>query len=154
MTARVDIVRSRTVNECGSVRALAEAHARFERSATVLPENWAERIARFVAAGQLDVFVAIREGVAVGYASSTVIAETWSAGTFTDLDCLFISEQWRGSGIGRMLLEAVSAHAITDGCRELQWQTPAWNVAAIGFYERIGARHTTKERFSLALDVG
>lgn len=153
MTTAFDIVRVQTLEDCRPVRPLVEAHARFERSSIVVPTDWAERVARFVVTGELELFVAHRAGVPVGYASSTVIAETWSGETFADLDCLFVDEQWRGAGIGTLLMQAVSAQALEDGCAELQWQTPSWNADAIGFYERIGARHTNKERFVLALSA-
>ena len=64
---------------------------------------------------------------------------------------VFVAEAHRGGGVGRLLLDAATHQARSRGHRELQWQTPQWNTAAIGFYERLGATHTSKERFTLAL---
>lgn len=149
MTVGLAIFSIRSVDDCGAARALAETHARYERSSVILPSDWAERVAGMIAADKVRVFLALRGGVPVGYASVTLVAATWSAGFYAELDCLFVVEDWRGTGLGSALIEAASAQARDDGCRELQWQTPAWNADAIRFYERLGARHTTKERFTL-----
>jgi len=47
---------------------------------------------------------------------------------------------FRGRGIGLALLRAVAAVAIARGCPRLDWQVLDWNVDAIGFYEKQGAR--------------
>jgi GNAT superfamily N-acetyltransferase len=52
-----------------------------------------------------------------------------------------------------LLVEAAADVAREDGCFELQWQTPSWNEGAIRFYQRLGARSTSKERFTLPLSV-
>jgi GNAT superfamily N-acetyltransferase len=151
MTSGFQIVRARTVDECRPVRALVEAHSKFERSATAVPADWAERVARFIAAGELTLFVALREGVPVGYASTAVTVETWSGAPYAHLDCLFVRDDLRGTGIGALLVAEVAEVARQDGYSELQWQTPVWNDGAIRFYQRLGAHNQTKERFTLAL---
>ena len=68
---------------------------------------------------------------------------------FGHLDCLYVAEAQRGAGLGRLLVKAVASSAAARGYRELQWQTPEWNLAAIRFYESLGASRRPKERFTL-----
>ncbi len=116
-----------------------------------MPEDWEQRIAHHIQSGRLELYVASVLGTPVGYASVTNDVETWAGEQFAHLDCLFVADTRRHSGIGRRLIAAVVEEARRNGNDVLQWQTPAWNEGAIRFYERLGATHHTKERFSLAL---
>lgn len=152
MTGEITVVRAHTEAHCEAVRTLVQAHAVYERSATVLVDDWSARIARVIAAGQLHLFVAQDDGKPVGYATTMVAVATWSAAPFAELDCLFVSEESRGAGVGALLVAAAAGVARQDGCAELQWQTPAWNEGAIRFYRRLGAHNQSKERFTLAVE--
>jgi len=151
MTRSSSITTAVTVAEIAEIRPLVRAHIEFERSAAVLARVWAETIAEHVAAGRLAVFVARQSGTVVGYATVTTDVATWTGEPFAHLDCVYVAEDSRGTGVGRRLVEAAANDARARGLSELQWQTPAWNEAAIRFYERLGAGHRSKERFTLRL---
>lgn len=146
----VSVRRAVTAADCAPVRPLVHAHARHERSDVVVPAHWADRVAREVAAGRLDLFVAASGGTPIGYAAVTTDVATWSAERYAHLDCLFVAAGHRDRGVGRLLVGVVFDHVRGRGLGELQWQTPAWNDDAVRFYRRLGARHATKERFVLA----
>ena len=55
------------------------------------------------------------------------------------LEDLFVRREYRGAGLGKELLIAVAAIAVTRGCARFEWSVLDWNTAAIGFYERVGA---------------
>ncbi len=55
---------------------------------------------------------------------------------------LFVSEEYRGKGIGRMLMEWAAAAALKQGCESMAWLVLDWNQSARGFYERLGAYAT------------
>ena len=79
-------------------------------------------------------------GVPVGFA---LFFESYS--TFRTMPCLhledlFVLPEHRGRGIGLSLLRAVAAEAVGRGCPRLDWNVLDWNVSAIGFYEKQGAR--------------
>jgi GNAT superfamily N-acetyltransferase len=152
VTAAVIVERARTVAECASIVGLVDAHVRFENSATILPTDWAERASGLVASARLDIFVAVMEGGPVGYATMTRDVSTWSCAEYAHLDCLYIDDRHRGSGVGLRLIQAVSRHAHDLGLHELQWQTPLGNEGAIRFYNRLGARQSPKARFTLELE--
>jgi ribosomal protein S18 acetylase RimI-like enzyme len=125
-------------------------HARYERAEHDGP-GLRERLADalFGQSPRLAAWVVDGEsGGLSGYATATVDFSTWSGRTYLHLDCLYLDDGARGRGHGRALMQAVMAAARGGGHREVQWQTPSWNVEAIGFYERLGARGATKVRFT------
>jgi GNAT superfamily N-acetyltransferase len=56
------------------------------------------------------------------------------------LEDLFVVPQERGRGVGRALLARLAQLAVERGCGRLEWAVLDWNVDAIKFYERLGAR--------------
>jgi GNAT superfamily N-acetyltransferase len=56
------------------------------------------------------------------------------------LEDLFVRPAHRGRGVGRALFEHLARLARERGCGRLEWAVLDWNEAAIGFYERLGAR--------------
>jgi len=151
MSSTISILEATSSTECASVRPLVEAHVRYERSATVLQSDWDSRTAALVEAELLVLFVAVTAGAPVGYATLTRDVATWSATPYAHLDCLYVADEHRDAGIGRLLVDAVVERVRRWGYAELQWHTPAWNAAGVRFYERLGAQHQAKERFSLAV---
>jgi len=133
---------------------LCAEHAAFE-SARFTPVGTAERLERavFCDPPRLFVWVAARAEVLLGYASMTLDFSTWDAAPFAHLDCLYLQPLARSQGIGRRLLEAVVAFARSQGCPEVQWQTPHWNEDAQRFYRRTGAAQSQKVRFVLTLET-
>lgn len=97
----------------------------------------------------LAAWIAERPTGLTGYATATLDFSTWTGQPFLYLDCLFVQEGCRGSGIGAALLEAVRAHAAERNVTEIQWQTPDWNKDAARFYLREGASMLPKARFTL-----
>ncbi|MFI6731067.1 GNAT family N-acetyltransferase [Streptomyces sp. R-74717] len=90
-------------------------------------------------------------GEVVGYATCTPELSTWEGREYLHMDCLFLSSDSRGSGLGALLMDAVTAEARNLGLTEIQWQTPVWNKGAIRFYDRLGADAKTKLRYSLTV---
>jgi GNAT superfamily N-acetyltransferase len=131
--------------------ALCVEHAGYERVGIAAPNR--ERLceALFAASPRLYAWVAVdRQDQPLGYATATIDFSTWSARSFMHMDCLYVRERLRGLGLGRQLMEAVLHHAATLDIAEIQWQTPAWNVDAQRFYERVGASGETKVRYKRA----
>lgn len=146
------IARVTGVADCARVRPLVVAHIRHEQSGAVVPLDWAERTAQLIHEGRLTLLVALDSERPVGYATITRDVSTWTAGAYAHLDCLYVDDEHRNAGVGRQLVDGVITCTREHGIAELQWQTPPWNEAAIRFYERLGAHHQLKERFTLMLD--
>jgi GNAT superfamily N-acetyltransferase len=84
-------------------------------------------------------FVAESAGQGVlGIALFYTAYSTWK-GRMLYLEDLVVTEAARGTGIGKMLFDAVVAEARRTNAYRLKWQVLAWNEPAIGFYKYIGA---------------
>lgn len=60
------------------------------------------------------------------------------------LEDLFVEPRFRGLGVGKALLARLAALAVERQCGRLEWSVLDWNVDAIGFYEKLGARGMTE----------
>ncbi len=87
----------------------------------------------------------------VGYASYLFDFSTWDANSFLYLDCLYLEPDFRGLGIGEIIIEKLKVIATQNECINIQWQTPAFNERAIKFYNRIGGARKDKVRFFINL---
>lgn len=83
----------------------------------------------------------------IGYATYMRQFSTWDATYYLYLDCLYLNGQSRGQGLGELLMQRIKEEAKKLSISEIQWQTPDFNEGAIRFYQRIGAKNKTKERF-------
>jgi GNAT superfamily N-acetyltransferase len=54
---------------------------------------------------------------------------------------LYVQQVSRGSGVGRMLMNAVRDVAIAEGVTRLSWAVHKNNAGALRFYEAIGAQY-------------
>jgi len=55
------------------------------------------------------------------------------------LEDLYVRPEFRGRGVGRVLLTHLAKLAKERGCGRLEWSVLNWNGPAIGFYESLGA---------------
>jgi GNAT superfamily N-acetyltransferase len=74
---------------------------------------------------------------------------TWDTDFYIYMDCLFLTEESRGYGIGEKMMNVIKLEAKKLNCSLIQWQTPNFNTRAIKFYNRIGGISKTKERYFL-----
>jgi GNAT superfamily N-acetyltransferase len=77
-------------------------------------------------------------GAPAGLALFFPIYSTWR-GRSLHLEDIFVRPQFRGQGIGKMLLTRVAAIAVERGCVLLQWDVLEWNQPAIDFYRSLDA---------------
>ena len=87
-----------------------------------------------------------------GYATYMKQFSTWDADYYIYMDCLFITEEARGFGIGEKLIDRIKEEARKLDCSLIQWQTPIFNKRAMKFYERIGGLGKSKERYFLEIE--
>jgi GNAT superfamily N-acetyltransferase len=130
---------------------LIQQHATFERTVASLSEA---DLAAILGAPQPPTrLIVADDGIGlVGYAALTFDYALWSASRFAHLDCLFVRDTMRGRRIGKHLFDETRRLAEAAGASRIEWQTPAWNVDAIRFYEREGGRDLAKMRFGLSVD--
>ena len=100
----------------------------------VTPERWRDLLTRT----DVVVFVAVCDGVPVGYVSAVRTPYLWGGGELLALDDLYVREQARNLGVGARLMSAIAAHAAEDELL-IRWGAEMENVDAHRFYRRIGA---------------
>ncbi|MFD3515753.1 GNAT family N-acetyltransferase [Streptomyces sp. NPDC058657] len=149
---RAPAVRHARPDDVSRIAELAAEHAVYERAAPPAPDL-AQRLTALLfdtPAPRLRCLVAEQPGGhIVGYATCVPELSTWQGREYLHMDCLFLTPDSRGAGLGAHLMDAVKAEARALGLTEIQWQTPAWNQGAARFYDRLGAHSHEKLRYSL-----
>ena len=87
-----------------------------------------------------ETLIAEDDGEPVGFALFFHNYSTFLAQPGIYLEDLFVKPEHRGAGVGKMLLERLAQLAVDRGCGRLEWAVLDWNVDAIRFYERLGAK--------------
>ena len=131
---------------------LCEAHAIYEQC-EYSRENKATQLSNdlFSNIQKLFCLVVEKDSQLIGYATYMMQYSTWDANEYIYMDCLFMNEDARGFGFGEKLIRRIQQEGETLGCKLIQWQTPDFNLRAIKFYLRIGAKSKIKERFFLEI---
>jgi ribosomal protein S18 acetylase RimI-like enzyme len=88
----------------------------------------------------INGFVAVSEkNKILGYATFFFVYFTWT-GKSLYMDDLYVKNDFRGNGIGTLLIDEVINFAKKEKCKKLHWQVSDWNKAAIEFYKKLGAQ--------------
>jgi len=86
-----------------------------------------------------DCFLIFEGNELAGFALWYYRFSTWKGKRFY-LEDLYIKDEYRGKGYGKVLIEACIMEAKRTGASGMMWQVLDWNTAAITFYERYGVR--------------
>ncbi len=134
-------IRSATPHDVPAIRELIEALADYERLRhECVATDELLRDALFGARPYAEVIMAEWDGALAGFALYFHNFSTFLARPGIYLEDLFVRPAYRGYGIGKALLVRLAALAVERQCGRLEWSVLDWNVDAIGFYERLGAR--------------
>lgn len=88
----------------------------------------------------------------MGYAIYYPIFGSFAAHANVHLEDLYIREEYRKRGLGRVFFEAIAGRAKEEGYAKMEWSCLDWNTPSIGFYEKIGAEYETgRKYFELSL---
>jgi GNAT superfamily N-acetyltransferase len=79
------------------------------------------------------------DGEIVGMAIYFFAYYTW-VGKSLYLDDIVVKEQFRGNKIGTKLLDKVIEFGKENKCKRIRWQVLDWNINAIEFYRKYGAK--------------
>lgn len=89
-----------------------------------------------------EAFVAETKDGIIGFALFFTAYSTWK-GPIVYLEDLYILPEKRGTGAGSALFDKVVETARERKCPRMDWQVLDWNIPAIDFYKRKGARIDT-----------
>jgi ribosomal protein S18 acetylase RimI-like enzyme len=124
-----------------------------------LADSWEMRRERYqdwLADGTGRLFVAERDGQAIGYLMLTITdaPASWDVGTrAAEVETMSVLPGERSGGVGQALMDAALADAQAEGVRAIGVGVVHSNVDGIRFYERAGFRPFYVELLRLADDV-
>ena len=134
------IIRKALEGDCPAMMELIRELALYEKA----PEEVTVDFDHFVQSGfGLNpvwwAFVAEVEGTVVGFALYYIRYSTWK-GQRMYLEDLLVTEQMRGQGIGKLLLDQLIVEAKAQKFSGMMWQVLDWNEPAINFYKKYNAK--------------
>lgn len=129
-------IREAQIADFEQINALFKELAEFEQ----LPEKMTNTVDRMIAEKDFfNCFVAeTADKRIIGYVTYFFCYYTWT-GKALYMDDLYVKTDFRGQGIGSMLIHKIIAYAKETGCHKLRWQVSEWNKPAIEFYQKLGA---------------
>lgn len=86
-----------------------------------------------------EVVIAESDGKPAGFALFFHNYSTFLAKPGLYLEDLFVLPEFRGQGLGKLLLTYLAKLAVDRGCGRFEWSVLDWNQPAIDFYQAQGA---------------
>ena len=87
-----------------------------------------------------EVMIGFYHDWPVGFALYFKSFSTFLARPGIYLEDLFVLEEYRGKGFGKMLLACLARLVVEGGMGRLEWAVLDWNEPSIRFYKSLGAR--------------
>lgn len=81
------------------------------------------------------------ENSIVGYVIYYFTYSSFLARRSLYLEDIFVSEDYRGKGIGKSVFKKLIKIAKKNDCGRIEWIVLDWNENAIKFYDKLGATH-------------
>ena len=88
---------------------------------------------------QAEVIIAEEGGIALGFALYFHNFSTFKGRECIYLEDIFVKEEHRGRGIGKILFKRLAQIAVERGCERFDWAVLDWNQPSIEFYKGLGA---------------
>ena len=134
------LIRDAVQNDMKQVLMLIKELAKFEKepNAVILDE---EQLVRdgFSKNPKFKCFVAESNNEIIGMALCYPRYSTWKGATM-HLEDLIVTKSRRGKGVGSLLFSKFINYAHSLRVKRIEWAVLDWNVNAIEFYEKNGAK--------------
>lgn len=134
-------IRSATAEDAGTIVNFIQALAEYEREPDAVeatPESISQQLRS--EPPPFECLLAEVEREVRGFALFFHSYSTWRGKRGIYLEDLFVPEEHRGSGIGKLLLATLARVAVERDCPRLEWQVLDWNQPSIDFYEALGTK--------------
>ena len=133
-------IRRATKPDCPRLLELVRELAAYEKApdeVTVSAEHFEQ--SGFGKSPVWWAFVAEVDDTIVGFALYYIRYSTWK-GERMYLEDIVVTNDWRGKGIGKLLMDRLIAEAKEKGWSAMMWQVLKWNEPAINFYTKYDAK--------------
>jgi ribosomal protein S18 acetylase RimI-like enzyme len=104
------------------------------------------KIALFGETKVADAVLAFEDETPIGYAVFYPNFATFRGQRGLYLEDIFIKKEYRGRGVGEMILKYLAKSAKERGFERIDFQVLEWNTPAIKFYEKLGGQRDEEER--------
>ena len=131
------VLRSANRSDMEAVLGLVRELAVFEKEPEAVKSTIDDYNSAFDS-GLIGSIAAFDKEVMVGMTLFYDTFSTWR-GKMLYLEDFYVKPNYRGSGIGSKLFDAVIQEAKNRNCTMIKWQVLDWNSSAIDFYEAKGA---------------
>ncbi len=141
-------IRSIKKNDSAELIRLITELARFEKLKPPSKQSQKRLLdAVFSKKSGIKVLIAEKEREMIGYAFYFFTFSTFLAKPTLYLEDIYISEKYRRSGIGKKMFSELIKIAKSKKCGRLELMVLDWNVNALRFYEKFGAKNLTNWKF-------
>lgn len=98
-----------------------------------------QRIKRLLQSKQGEAVFGFYKGEVVGFAYFHQKSSAFTGHSGLYIDGFLIDDSMRGKGLGNIMMQFLSKHALDRGCEMLEWACLDWNTPAIEFYQKLGS---------------
>ena len=129
-------IRPAQIQDCQAMLALVKELAVYEKApdeVTISLEHFMER--GFGKNPVYWAFVAEENNIIIGFALCYIRFSTWK-GQRCYLEDIIVTEEHRGKGVGKLLMDKVLQDAEEKNFHGVSWQVLDWNTPAIEFYKK------------------
>lgn len=135
-------IRQAIKNDIEAMVLLLKNLFELEKDFTFDPNRQKAGLENLLNTGQGLVLVAEHQHQVVGMCTGQTVISTAEGGPALLVEDVVVNSEWHGQGIGRQLLDSLSAWATRQGINRMQLLTDRNNHEALGFYEKIGWQRT------------
>ena len=89
---------------------------------------------------RINLLLATDGNVYVGYALYFFSYSSFVAKPTLYIEDIFVLKKYRRRGIGGVLFNRCAKEAARHGCGRMEWSVLTWNVKAMAFYDKLGAK--------------
>lgn len=133
-------IRSTSEEDVPRIFAFIQGIAEYERlSHEVIATEELLKETLFGEKSTAEVLLGEMEGEAVCFVVFFHNFSTFNGRPGLYLEDLFVLPEWRGRGVGKIMLTYLAHLAHSRGCARFEWSVLDWNEPAIGFYKALGA---------------
>jgi len=132
-------IRTATVEDVPALMQMISEFATFEKLAHRLSVTEASLLRDgFGPSPRFHTLLPEWNGQLAGYVIYFLFYSSFQ-GTGLFLEDIYVRDEFRGKGIGRLLMQEVAAIAVREGCWGMRWEVLDWNQLAIDFYKKLDA---------------
>ncbi len=133
-------IRKAGIDDVPAIYGLVKELALFEKAPEEVSSTWQDYVENgFKENPIFNSNLIYYEGKLAGFSLWYFRFSTWKGKRFY-LEDLFIKEEFRSLGLGKMLLDEAILEAKRTKCTGMMWQVLDWNEPAIQFYNKYGVK--------------